>query len=123
MLIGDRIREIRKAKGLSQGDVEKRTGLLRSYISRIENNFTTPSLETLNRFAYGLQIPLYAFFGQIDPKPRPEGNERSRQDAKRNPWSEKILALLPRMSERDRNVLMKTAVRMAQRKKRKSSES
>jgi transcriptional regulator with XRE-family HTH domain len=46
MVIGDRLRELREAKDLSQGDIEKRTGLLRCYISRVENNRTVPAVST-----------------------------------------------------------------------------
>ena len=49
MLIGDRLREFREAKNLSQGDIENRTGLKRSYISRVENGHTIPSVETLEK--------------------------------------------------------------------------
>jgi transcriptional regulator with XRE-family HTH domain len=44
MLIGERLRTIREAKNLSQGDIEKRTGMLRRYTSRVENGHTVPSL-------------------------------------------------------------------------------
>ena len=59
MLIGDRNRAIREAKKLSQGDIEKRCGLLRVYISALENGHTLPSVETLEKFARGLEVPLY----------------------------------------------------------------
>ena len=62
MSIGARIRELRETKGLSQGDIEKSTGLLRCYTSRVENGHTVPSLETLERFASGLGIPLFQLF-------------------------------------------------------------
>ena len=47
MLIGSRLKELRESKSLSQGDIEKRTGLLRCYISRVENGHTVPAIETL----------------------------------------------------------------------------
>jgi len=59
MLIGERIRAIRETKKLSQGDVEKRSGLLRVYVSRVENGHVAPSLETLEKFAHALEVPLY----------------------------------------------------------------
>jgi transcriptional regulator with XRE-family HTH domain len=62
MVIGTKLRSLREQKGLSQGDIEKSTGLLRCYISRIENGHTIPSLETLERFAGALDIPLYELF-------------------------------------------------------------
>src|SRR5215472_15496615 len=66
MSIGERIRQLRLQKGLSQGDIEKTTGLLRCYISRVEQGYTVPSLETLQRFAAGLDLPLYRLFYTAD---------------------------------------------------------
>jgi transcriptional regulator with XRE-family HTH domain len=62
MVIGTRLRALREEKGMSQGDIEKSTGLLRCYISRIENGHTIPSLETLERFAGALDVPLHKLF-------------------------------------------------------------
>src|SRR6266542_6048549 len=69
MFIGARIRKLRQEKGLSQGDIEARTGLLRCYISRVEHGHTVPSLETMERFAAGLDIPLYQLFYRGDEPP------------------------------------------------------
>jgi transcriptional regulator with XRE-family HTH domain len=60
--IGTTIRGYRLQKGLSQGDIEKRTGLLRCYLSRVENGHTVPSLDTLAKIAQALDIPLAQFF-------------------------------------------------------------
>jgi transcriptional regulator with XRE-family HTH domain len=60
--IGATIREMRLERGMSQGDIEKRTGLLRCYLSRVENGHTVPSLETLQKIAGALEIPLGQFF-------------------------------------------------------------
>lgn len=62
MIVGERIRSLRELKGLSQGDVEKRSGMLRCYISRVENGHTVPSLETMEKFARALEVPLHQFF-------------------------------------------------------------
>lgn len=62
MSIGQRIRHLRDQKGLSQGDIERRTGMLRGYISRVEHGHTVPSIETLERFAGALDVPLYQLF-------------------------------------------------------------
>jgi len=69
MLIGQRLRLLREEKALSQGDIEKASGLLRCYISRVEHGHTVPSLETLERFADALEVPLYRLFyeGQDAP--------------------------------------------------------
>src|SRR5579859_609850 len=62
MNIGGTIRAYRLQKGMSQGDIEKRTGLLRCYLSRVENGHTVPSLETLQKIAYALDLQLAQFF-------------------------------------------------------------
>ena len=72
MLIGQRLRQLREQKGFSQGDIEKASGLLRCYISRVEHGHTVPSLETLERFAAALDVPLYRlFYTGEDPPPTP----------------------------------------------------
>jgi transcriptional regulator with XRE-family HTH domain len=62
MNIGETIRSFRLQKGMSQGDIEKRTGLLRCYLSRVENGHTIPSLDTLAKIASAMDIPLGQFF-------------------------------------------------------------
>jgi transcriptional regulator with XRE-family HTH domain len=69
MIIADRLRKLRETKKLSQGDIEKRTGLLRSYISRVENGHTVPAVETLEKLARALEIPLYKLFYDGDKPP------------------------------------------------------
>ena len=64
MKIGITIRGYRLQKGLSQGDIEKRTGLLRCYLSRVENGHTVPSLDTLAKIAQALDIPLAQLFAE-----------------------------------------------------------
>jgi transcriptional regulator with XRE-family HTH domain len=70
MIIGERRRELREAKQLSQGDIEKRSGLFRCYISRVENGHTVPAIETLEKMARALEVPLYQLFydGEEPPK-------------------------------------------------------
>ncbi len=62
MNIGETIRSFRLQKGMSQGDIEKRTGLLRCYLSRVENGHTIPSLDTLSKIATAMEMPLGQFF-------------------------------------------------------------
>ncbi len=64
MNIGTTIRGYRLQKGMSQGDIEKRTGLLRCYLSRVENGHTVPSLDTLQKIAGALDLPLSQFFAE-----------------------------------------------------------
>src|ERR1700730_16591398 len=69
MIIGDRLRALREEKKLSQGDIEKRTGLLRCYISRVENDHTVPAIETLEKLARALEWPLYHLFYEGEEPP------------------------------------------------------
>ena len=70
MIIGERLRALREVKQFSQGEIEKRTGLLRCYISRVENGHTVPAVETLEKFARALEVPMYQLFydGEEPPK-------------------------------------------------------
>jgi transcriptional regulator with XRE-family HTH domain len=62
MIMGERLRALREVKNLSQGDIEERTGLLRGYISRVENGHTAPAVETLEKVARALEGPMYQLF-------------------------------------------------------------
>lgn len=70
MMIGDRLRVLREAKKLSQGDIERSSGLLRCYVSRVENGHTVPAIDTLEKWARALGIPMYQLFydGETPPK-------------------------------------------------------
>ncbi len=74
MNIGETIRNFRLQKGMSQGDIEKRTGLLRCYLSRVENGHTVPSLDTLAKIAESLEMPLGHFFAE---NPAENGNGKN----------------------------------------------
>jgi transcriptional regulator with XRE-family HTH domain len=69
MDVGKRLRQLREVKGLSQGDIERRSGLLRSYISRVEGGYTAPSLQTLEKFSKALEVEPYQllFLGEGKP--------------------------------------------------------
>jgi transcriptional regulator with XRE-family HTH domain len=71
MVIGQKLRELREAKKMSQGDIEHRTGLLRAYTSRVENGHTVPTLMTLEKYAGALGVPVYRFFTD-DPVKKPK---------------------------------------------------
>jgi len=123
MLIGTRLRQLREQKQMSQGDIEERTGLLRCYVSRVENGHTVPSLETLERFAGVLDVPLYQlFFSGEEAPPTPSltprrtleemtgDNGENGQDAQ---FLLKIRNLLARLTEPDRDVILSLAKRLA----------
>jgi transcriptional regulator with XRE-family HTH domain len=123
MLIGDRLRVLRETKKLSQGEIEKRTGLLRTYISRIENCHTIPSVETLEKLARALDAPLYQLFYEGEDLPDlPNLPERKTADeiawassAKEARFLEKFRRLLSRMDDFDRRLLLHLARKMANR--------
>jgi transcriptional regulator with XRE-family HTH domain len=71
VIIGERIRELRESKELSQRDVEEKTGLLRCYLCRVENGTTLPALPTLQKLASAFRVPLYFFFYDGKQPPRP----------------------------------------------------
>jgi transcriptional regulator with XRE-family HTH domain len=70
MVIGDRLRALREEKKFTQGEIEKRTGLLRAYVSRVENGHSVPAVETIEKFARALEVPMYQLFydGEKPPK-------------------------------------------------------
>jgi len=125
MLIGSRLRQLREQKHLSQGDIENRTGLLRCYISRVENGHTVPSLETLERFAAVLEVPLYQLFysGEEAPPtpsltPRKTLEEMAADNGRNGDDAQFLLKLtnaLARVAEPDRHVLLSLARRLATR--------
>jgi transcriptional regulator with XRE-family HTH domain len=121
MLIGERLRAIREAKKLSQGEVEHRTGLLRAYVSRVENGHTVPAVETLEKFARALEVPMYQLFfeGNEAPKPAPT-KLRSKQAAWGDTGREarelkRFRRWLAKMGDRQRGLLLVLAQRLAQR--------
>jgi transcriptional regulator with XRE-family HTH domain len=81
MIIGDRLRDLREAKKMSQGDIEKRSGLLRCYISRVENGHTIPAIETLEKMARAMEVPLYQLFYDGDEKPPVPSGHKAEDDA------------------------------------------
>jgi transcriptional regulator with XRE-family HTH domain len=119
MIIGDRLRAIREEKKLSQGDIEKRTGLLRCYISRVENGHTVPAIETLEKMARALEIPLYQlFYDGEKPPPLPTlPNRRTAGDlawgssGKDSRYLMKFRQQLSRMDESDRRLLLFNGLR------------
>jgi transcriptional regulator with XRE-family HTH domain len=128
MIIGDRIRGMREEKKLSQGDIEKRTGLLRCYISRVENGHTVPAIETLEKIARALECPLYQLFyeGEEPPKLPNLPKRKSSNDlawgsvGKEARYVNKLRRLLSKSDETDRKLLLQVAQKMAIRHPRAS---
>lgn len=125
MQIGARLRMLRDEKGLSQGDIEERTGLMRCYVSRLENGHTIPSLETLERLAKALEVPLYKMFysdageaASSNLTRRKTLEELAEQDGKAGDEARFLLRLRKlwvRLAEPDRDILLTLARKMATR--------
>ncbi len=130
MIVGDRLRALREKKNLSQGDIQKRSGLLRSYLSRVENGHTVPEIGTLEKLARALEVPMYQLF--YEGEQPPEGLEifkrRSLDDTawcssgKDADYLMKVRRLLGRMDEDDRRLVLHMAQKMAQPASRRSAK-
>ena len=111
MIIGDRLRDMREQKKLSQGDIEKRTGLLRCYISRVENGHTIPSLDTLAKIAGAMEVPLAQFFSE---SPHENGSKNTPQltdDEVR--FLTQIRRYSPGLNDSDRKLVLAMVKKMA----------
>jgi transcriptional regulator with XRE-family HTH domain len=123
MIIGGRLREMREEKKLSQGDIEKRTGLLRCYISRVENGHTVPAIETLEKMARALECPLYQLFYEGEEPPKlPNLLKRKSSDdiawgsvGKDARYLNKLRRPLGKTEEGDRKLILHMAQKMANR--------
>jgi len=121
VIIGERLRAFREYKALSQVDMEKRTGLFSSYISRVENGHTIPTLETLTRFARALEVPVFHLVYEEDGPYQPpilpgstSSLESSVSLSKRDlHLLEQLNILFSRLPERDRELLFALARKMA----------
>lgn len=125
MVIGQRIREIRESMSLSQGDVEARSGLMRCYVSRVENGYTVPSLANLEKLARAIGVPLYQFFFE-GPRP-PKSVELLLKKQNEWPVRKQDIAYFSRLSNcikklnhSERKLLAHAASLLARRASRKS---
>ncbi|HEX7730556.1 MAG TPA: helix-turn-helix transcriptional regulator [Terracidiphilus sp.] len=103
MKIGTTIRAHRLQKGLSQGDIEKKTGLLRCYLSRVENGHTVPSLDTLSKIAGALELPIAQFFN--DDTTARQTNARNLSDEELR-FLTQIRRYSTNLNESDRKLLL-----------------
>jgi transcriptional regulator with XRE-family HTH domain len=123
MIIGQRLRRMRELKGMSQGEVENKTGMLRCYISRVENGHTVPSLETLERFAAALDVAVHEFFFDQGSQPAlnhltPRVSLKEVEDQTLSPpdraFLRKLEGLVASLCDHDRRLLLALADRMAE---------
>jgi transcriptional regulator with XRE-family HTH domain len=121
MVIDYRLKQLREERNFSQGEIEKRTGLLRCYISRVENGHTAPSVDTLEKMARALEIPLYRLFDDdaVAPKALKLASHRTIAD---DSWGSKgadakmlkrFKKCLSQVNEKDLRILMFMAQKMA----------
>jgi len=125
MLIGARLRQLREQKEMRLGDIENRTGLPISAISRIENGRTIPSLETVERFAAVLEVPFYQLFLAGDEAPSPTSpppketlEELTGDNCEKGPDAQFLLELrnlVSRLTESDRDAILSLAKTLAAR--------
>lgn len=119
MIVGERLKQIREMKNMSQGDIERKTGLLRCYISRVENGHTVPAIETLEKMARAMDVHLYQiFFDSQDGKPEelklPKGAAMKLSGKDANVIA-RLTGLVSRMEDRDKKLLVGFAQKLATR--------
>jgi transcriptional regulator with XRE-family HTH domain len=117
LMIGERLRVIRESKNLSQGDIEQRTGMMRSYTSRVENGHTVPSLDTLAKYARALEIPMYQLF--YDGEAGPEKIKALNMGEKKMSLTERrevesLGRLFVKLKERDKGLVRLLVAKLAQ---------
>ena len=124
MEIGRKLHELRRQNHLSQADIEHKTGLLRCYTSRVENGYTVPSVETLEKYANAFGIPLYRLFtgGELISMPKLPAtttNSARQIDGKHQNELHRFLKALKQMNERNQKLLLGLAQAIAGRRQRK----
>jgi transcriptional regulator with XRE-family HTH domain len=123
MVIGERLRTLRDQKKMSQADIENRTGLLRCYISRVEHGHTVPAVETLEKFACALEVPMYQIFCDSENPPKLPIPSKRKLDAEivfgRNIKEKRLIAkfcrLFSHMEVDELRVILSVAQKMATR--------
>ena len=123
MDVGNRLKQLRELKRLSQGKIEERTGLFRCYISRVENGHTVPSIETLEKFARALDMPLYQLLYEGERPPKSLQTQAQQIDdwasrGKGRRTFSKLQNALQKMSVSDRALLLYMAAKMVRKKSR-----
>jgi len=124
MIVGERLRALREEKNFSQGEIEKRTGLLRCYISRVENGHTVPSVETLEKFARALEVPMYQLLYDGEeppklpnlPKRRTAGEIAWGSSGKEARMLTKFRQLMGKTNKADQQLLFSIALKMARKR-------
>jgi XRE family transcriptional regulator, regulator of sulfur utilization len=94
--LGERIRNMRKEKGLSQEQLGELAGLHTNYIGQVERGEKNLTIETLEKIAHGLGVSLEKLFHFLDPmKTKDETSE--------------LLELLDKRSKEDKALVLTLA--------------
>lgn len=109
MDIAKQLRQLRESKGLSQGDIERRSGLLRSYISRVEGGYTAPSLSTLEKFAKALGVEPYQLIFEGSGRP---SSPKLPEQAGVSGSARRLLKLFEGMSSPNRKLILTMATKL-----------
>jgi transcriptional regulator with XRE-family HTH domain len=124
MDIAERLRQLRETKKLSQGDIQRRTGLYRSYISRVEHGHAVPTIESLEKICQGLQVPMYQVFYEGENLPEApifsDGKSDWASRGKGHRFFMKLRRVLSHTAEPDRHLLLHLAAHLASAKRKTS---
>jgi transcriptional regulator with XRE-family HTH domain len=118
MIVGERLKAIREMKNMSQGDIEKKTGLLRCYISRVENGHTVPVIETLEKMARAMDVSMSQLFHEAEGSPEPlklPKRATMKLSGKDGKVISRLSRLVSRMEDRDKKLLVGFAQKLAAR--------
>ncbi len=66
-MLGERIRFYRKSKKFTGQELARRAGISRSLVSQVEKDSANPSIETLRKIAFALEIPIALLFEETIP--------------------------------------------------------
>jgi transcriptional regulator with XRE-family HTH domain len=130
MIIGERLRELREQKKLPQREIENRSGLQRAYLSRVENGHTVPTIETLERWAKALEVPIYQLFYD-GPEPLKTSDLRVWKPRDETLWGgsgqdadylKQLRRLLRKLDDPNRRLLLQMASRLARRAQKSAAE-
>lgn len=118
MNIGERIRARRKELGLSLRELGLLTEVSASFLSQVENNQVSPSLNSLQMIAKALQVPMFYFMSEsqgseiVRKDERPQltfSNSKIGYDLLTPNFGRKMMALLIRMQPHARRIALPLA--------------
>jgi transcriptional regulator with XRE-family HTH domain len=130
MIIGERLRELREQKKLPQREIENRSGLQRAYLSRVENGHTVPSIETLEKWAKALEVPIYQLFYD-GPEPLKASDLRVWKPRDETLWGgsgqdvgylKQLRRFLRKIDDSNRKLLLQMASKLARRAQKSTAE-